>query len=161
MTIVCATGERYGSPLQYSCLQNPHGQRSLAGYNPWAYKELDTTERLSTAQQYLCHYIFYNVCVLSCFSHVQLFDTPWTVAYEALCPWGFSRQEYWYWLLFPSPREFSEGLSLSLLHLLHWQKGSLPLAPPGKPTAITNNLWMLTVLPSVLKTLYLFPKLCS
>ena len=24
----------HGSPLQYSCLENPHGQRSLAGYNP-------------------------------------------------------------------------------------------------------------------------------
>ena len=22
------------NPLQYSCLENPHGQRSLAGYNP-------------------------------------------------------------------------------------------------------------------------------
>ena len=27
-----------------------HGQRSLAGYSPWGPKELDTTERLSTAQ---------------------------------------------------------------------------------------------------------------
>ena len=24
-----------GNPLQYSCLENPHGQRSLAGYSPW------------------------------------------------------------------------------------------------------------------------------
>ena len=31
-------------PLQYSCLENPHGQRSLAGYCPWGHKELDTTE---------------------------------------------------------------------------------------------------------------------
>ena len=37
-------GRRYGNPLQYSCLENPHGQRSLAGYNPWGCKELDTTE---------------------------------------------------------------------------------------------------------------------
>ena len=33
-----------GNPLQYSCLENPHGQRSLAGYRPWGRKELDTTE---------------------------------------------------------------------------------------------------------------------
>ena len=39
----------HGSPLQYSYLENPHGQRSLAGPNPWDHKELDTTERLSTA----------------------------------------------------------------------------------------------------------------
>ena len=29
-----------GNPLQYSCLENPHGQRSLAGYGPWGRKEL-------------------------------------------------------------------------------------------------------------------------
>ena len=28
-----------GSPLQYSCLENPHGQRSLAGCSPWGGKE--------------------------------------------------------------------------------------------------------------------------
>ena len=27
-------GGGHGSPLQYSCLENPHGQRSLAGYSP-------------------------------------------------------------------------------------------------------------------------------
>ena len=38
-------GEEVSSPLQYSCLENPHGQRrSLAGYSPWRCKELDTTE---------------------------------------------------------------------------------------------------------------------
>ena len=43
-------GEGNGSPLQYSCLETPHGQRSLAGYSPRGHKESDTTERLSTAQ---------------------------------------------------------------------------------------------------------------
>ena len=37
-------GRRHGNPLQYSCLENPHGQRSLAGYSLWGHKELDTTE---------------------------------------------------------------------------------------------------------------------
>ena len=36
-------GEGNGSPLQYSCLENPHGQRSLAGYSPKGRKEWDTT----------------------------------------------------------------------------------------------------------------------
>ena len=40
-------GGGHGSPLQYSCLENPHGQRSLAGYSLWGCKESDTTERLS------------------------------------------------------------------------------------------------------------------
>ena len=43
-------GGAYGNPLQYSCLENPHGHRSLAGYSPWGRKESDTTEWLSTAQ---------------------------------------------------------------------------------------------------------------
>ena len=37
-------GEGNGNPLQYSCLENLHGQRSLAGYSSWGRKELDTTE---------------------------------------------------------------------------------------------------------------------
>ena len=39
-------GEGNGNPLQYSVLENPHGQRSLAGYSPWGCEELDPTERL-------------------------------------------------------------------------------------------------------------------
>ena len=42
-------GEGNGNPLQYSFLENPHGQRSLVGYSPWGHTELDTTEWLSTA----------------------------------------------------------------------------------------------------------------
>ena len=40
-------GGRHCNPFQYSCLENPHGQRSLAGYSPWSHKESDVTERLS------------------------------------------------------------------------------------------------------------------
>ena len=40
----------HGNPLQYSCLEYPHEQRSLVSYSPWGGKESDTTERLSTAQ---------------------------------------------------------------------------------------------------------------
>ena len=37
-------GEGNGNPLQYSCLENPQGQRSLVGYSPWDHNESDTTE---------------------------------------------------------------------------------------------------------------------
>ena len=37
-------GGEHGNPFEYSCLENPHGQRSLAGYSPWGCKELDMTE---------------------------------------------------------------------------------------------------------------------
>ena len=40
-----------GNPLQYSCLENPHGQRKLAGYSPLDLTDSDTTEGLSTTQQ--------------------------------------------------------------------------------------------------------------
>ena len=33
-------GKRNGNPLQYSCLENFHGQRSLVGYSLWGCKEL-------------------------------------------------------------------------------------------------------------------------
>ena len=38
----------HGDPLQNSWLENPHRHRSLAGYSPWARKQLDTSEQLST-----------------------------------------------------------------------------------------------------------------
>ena len=37
-------GGDHGNPLQYSCLENPHGQRSLAGYSPRGHKKSDITE---------------------------------------------------------------------------------------------------------------------
>ena len=33
--------EGHGNPLQHSCLETPHGQRSLGGYSTWACKESD------------------------------------------------------------------------------------------------------------------------
>ena len=37
-------GGGHGKPLQYSRLENPHGQRSQVGYGPWGHKESDLTE---------------------------------------------------------------------------------------------------------------------
>ena len=55
-------------------------------------------------------------CMPSCFSHVQLFVTLWTVAHQAPLSMGFSRQEYWNGLPFPSPGDLPhpgmEALSL-------------------------------------------------
>ena len=41
-------------------------------------------------------------------SHVLLFATPWTVAYQASLSMGFSRQEYWTGLPFPSPGDLPD-----------------------------------------------------
>ena len=39
-------------PHQCSCLENPHGQRCLAGYSLWGHKESDMTEQLNTVKQH-------------------------------------------------------------------------------------------------------------
>ena len=58
--------------------------------------------------------------------------TLWTVAHQALL--GFPRQEYWSGLPCPSPRDLpNPGTESHVSCLLHWQAGSLLLAPPGKP----------------------------
>ena len=45
-----------------------------------------------------------SACMLRGFSRVQLFATPWTVACQAPLSMGFSMQEYWSGLPFPSPK---------------------------------------------------------
>ena len=49
-----------------------------------------------------------HVCMLSCFSRVQLFATPWTVACQAPLSMGFSRQEYWSGLSCPTPGDLPD-----------------------------------------------------
>ena len=48
-----------------------------------------------------------HVCMLNCFSRVQLFATLWTLVHQAPLFRGFSRQEYWSGLPYPSPGESS------------------------------------------------------
>ena len=70
---------------------------------------------------------------LSHFSRMRLLATSWTVPCQAPLSMGFSRQEYWSGLPFPSPGILlTRALNPHLLCLLQWQAGSSPLAPPGK-----------------------------
>ena len=72
-----------------------------------------------------------HLCMLSRFSCVVLFDTPWTVAHQASQSTGFSRQEYWSGLSFSSPgdlpdpgiKPMSPNLQADSLSLSH--QGSL------------------------------------
>ena len=62
--------------------------------------------------------------------HVRLFATLWTVAYKAPQSSGFSRQEYWSQLPFPSPGDLPEpGVEPGSPVL---QADALPSEPPGK-----------------------------
>ena len=67
-------------------------------------------------------------CVLSCFGHVQLFATLWTVAYQFPLSMGFSSNNSGVGCHFLLQGIFPiQGPNLSLLCLLPWQMGSLPL----------------------------------
>ena len=64
-------------------------------------------------------------------SHVRLFVTPCTVAYQAPQFMEFSRQEYWNGLPFPSPQDFpNPGIEPRSTAL---RAVSLPTEPQGKP----------------------------
>ena len=79
--------------------------------------------------------LFPHLCVLSHFSCVRLFATLWTVVRQAPLTMGFSRQEYWSGLPFPSPGDLpNPGSNTHLLCLLRWQAGPAHLMPPGKPS---------------------------
>ena len=65
-------------------------------------------------------------------SHVQLFATPWTVACQAPLSMGFSTQEYWSGLPFPSPEDLpNPGIKPGSPAL---QADALSSEPPGKPS---------------------------
>ena len=63
-----------------------------------------------------------------------------------LCPWGFSRQEYWSGLPCLSPGDLPDpGIEPISLSLLHWQVGSLSLAPPEKLVCRLCKSWVLHI----------------
>ena len=74
---------------------------------------------------------WYRACMLSFFSHVLLFVTPWTVTCQAPLSMGFPRQEYCSGL--PSSRGIfqTQGSNPHLLCLQHCQVDSLPLSHLG------------------------------
>ena len=73
----------------------------------------------------------YTLSEAKLLSHVRLFVTPWTVAYQASQSMECSRQEYWSGLPFPSPGDLpNPGIELESLAL---QADALPSEPPGKP----------------------------
>ena len=80
----------------------------------------------------------WETCVLSCFSCVWLFMTLWTVAHQAPLFMGFSRQEYWSGLPFPSPGDLPDpGIEPGSPAL---EADALTSEPPGKPMALIPGL---------------------
>ena len=72
----------------------------------------------------LCFISLLHVCMLSCFSRILLLVTLWTVACQAPLSMGFSKQEYWNGLPFPSPRDLPDpGIEPALHRFLELAVG--------------------------------------
>ena len=75
------------------------------------------------------------------FSCVRLFATPWTVAYQVAPSMGFSRQEHWSGLQFPSPEDLpNSGIEPPSPVSPALQGESLLLEPPVKPYKVITRL---------------------
>ena len=109
----CSFGKKRKKKRLLSCLWSR--AFSSASWMLVSRSSLRVTRVLSSITDTWC------ACVLSRFSHVQLFATLWTVACQAPCPMGFSRQEKLEWVAMPSSRGSSlmQGSNLRLLQLLH------------------------------------------
>ena len=101
-------GEGNGNPLQYSCLENPHGQRNLVGYSPRGCKESDTTEWL----HFFFHFFwlwevlwsFFSVQLLSWLSykvdfmlHVVIWSRSGSVLLRRVKEDSTSKQFFLFW----------------------------------------------------------------
>ena len=101
------------------------GQRSLVGYSPWGHKEWDTTEAT-------WHALLMLLLLLSRFSRVPLFVTPWTVAHQPPLSMGFPSKNIG--VGFPDKNTGvgchallqgifpTQGSNPSLLRLQHWRQ---------------------------------------
>ena len=75
-----------------------------------------------------------TLCVLNRFSRIQLFVIPWTIVRQAPLSMGFSSQEYWSGLPFPSAGDLpNPGIQPRLLCPLLWEMDFLLVAPPENP----------------------------
>ena len=86
----------------------------------------------------LCYWrVCFKVKSLSC---VHLFVSPWTIAHQASPSMGFSRQEYWSGLPFPSPGDLPHpGIEPRSPAL---KADALPSEPTGKEGLLTSGTYL-------------------
>ena len=82
-------------------------QTLLKKKNPCTSEPIPFKSVFFKGQLRICVYLL-HACMLSCFSHVWLFATLWTVACQAPLSVGFSRWEYWSGLPRPPPWGFPD-----------------------------------------------------
>ena len=82
-----------------------------------------------------------DVCVLSRFSHIRPFASPWTVAHQAPLSMGFSMKEYWSGLPCLPPGDLpNPGIEPTSPTPPALQADSLPTEPSGKPYGIDGQI---------------------
>ena len=106
-------GEGNGNPPQFSCLENPHGQRSLVGCSPWDHKELDTTEwlTLSLFHIYIIYisYISYIYIIYISYIYIPAVQETWVLSWVRKILWKTEWQPTPVFL----PGEFHEQRNLA------------------------------------------------
>ena len=84
-----------------------------------------------------------HACLLSCFSHVQLFTTLWTVACQAPLSMGFSGQEYWSGLPCTPPRDLPDSTTAPTAPVAPaLQADSLLLSHQGSPQYMHKQIYI-------------------
>ena len=119
--------------MMMSCLARPHGGQCLPGVPPlqvWS----PALQFSSVAPGHLVFIMFQvqlHVCMCLLAESCRIVIL-WTTARQAPLSMGFSRQEYWSGLPFPSPGDLPDpGINAASPA---WQADSLPAGSPGKPT---------------------------
>ena len=92
------------------------------------------------------HVLIYSICLsfsdvkvkVKSLSRVRLFATLWTAAHQAPPSMGFSRQEYWSGLPFPSPGDLPDPGIEPRSPVL--RADTLLSEPPGKPPGKENSI---------------------
>ena len=125
--------ERNGHLFQYSCLENPMDRGT------WQATFHGVTESDMMEWLTLSHLLGWKWSEVKSLSHVRLFVTPWTVAHQASPSMGFSRQEYWSGLPFPSPGDLPHlGIEPRSPAL---KADALLSEPPGKSKMKDSKCW--------------------
>ena len=118
-----------------SCKVVPFDQHLPVPHSLAPGKHHSTLFLLGWLSQILCTSDLIQYLSLCCCLITKLSDssaTPWIIACQVPLSMGFSRQEYWSELLFPSPGDLS-GPGIKL-RLLHWQADYIPLRHQGSPS---------------------------
>ena len=142
----------WGASLVVRGLKTPHAQCRGSGFEPWLgnfiphaatkikdpkccnsdppqpNKNLkkDVRYKHTPVHIYMCVYVW-------SLSHVQLFETPWTIAFQTPLSRGFSRQEYWSGLPFSPPGNLPNPGIKPMSPAL--AGGFFTTEPPGKPVS--------------------------